>query len=121
MDLHNFAINFLSPSLSLLSFSLSLLPPPLFFSLPPPSLPLPSLPPSSLPLSVPPPSLSLPPPSLPPSLPLSLSLQTVLVYGGSAEFAGVSHPQWLPESIEGLGVFFGITAFLFCVHSMVRN
>ena len=47
--------------------------------------------------------------------------QTVLVYGFDAEFAGVSRPQWRPPSIEGLGTWFGITAFLFCVHSMVRK
>lgn len=46
--------------------------------------------------------------------------QTVYVYGFQIHFAGVDRPQFLPPSIEGLGVWFGITAFLFCVHSMVR-
>ena len=51
-------------------------------------------------------------------------LQVVYVYGGENEFCAVEgingqHVRYLPEEAIGVAQWFGVTAFLFCVHSMV--
>ena len=66
---------------------------------------------------------SLPPSSslLPPPLP-----QVVYVFGGQTQVfcavAGVGGQsvEYLPSSWKNVALWFGVTAFLFCVHSMVR-
>ena len=54
---------------------------------------------------------------------LSLCVQVVYVYGGENTFCAVKGIEgwvrYLPENAIGVAQWFGVTAFLFCVHSMV--
>ena len=64
--------------------------------------------------------LSFTPPPLPP-----LPSQVVYVYGGENAFCAVKgvggqEVRYLPKEAIGVAQWFGVTAFLFCVHSMVR-
>ena len=49
-------------------------------------------------------------------------IQVVYVYGASNPYLPVacSAVVYMPPSWEGVALWFGVTAFLFCVHSMVR-
>ena len=51
-------------------------------------------------------------------------MQVVYVYGGNHDFCTFEHiagdsVRFLPSSWMGVAQWFGVTAFLFCVHSMV--
>ena len=76
----------------------------------------------SLPLSLPPSLPSSLPPILPPTLPPP-SLQVVYVFGFIRHhvFCAVFNDEvkYVPSSGTGVALWFGVTAFLFCVHSMV--
>lgn len=55
---------------------------------------------------------------------LAIAMVVVYVYGGENEFCAVKgvggqHVRYLPEEAIGVAQWFGVTAFLFCVHSMV--
>lgn len=50
-----------------------------------------------------------------------LCTQVVYVFGGTNGFCAIhdNNVEYLPSSAMGLAQWFGVTAFLFCVHSMV--
>ncbi len=52
---------------------------------------------------------------------LTLYPKVVYVFGGRHGFCAVydNEVEYLPSSALGLAQWFGVTAFLFCVHSMV--
>ena len=50
-----------------------------------------------------------------------VSPQVVYVFGGSHSFRAVDcdEVEYVPSNVMGVAQWFGVTAFLFCVHSMV--
>ena len=63
---------------------------------------------------------------IPHSYLINTHTQVVYVYGGENEFCAVKgingqHVRYLPKEAIGVAQWFGVTAFLFCVHSMVRT
>ena len=58
-----------------------------------------------------------------PPFPLLLFPQVVYVFGHNHVFCAVENIdhniRYVPETTTGLAQWFGVTAFLFCVHSMV--